>query len=54
MRERPLIAVGVRLAGTDPETRGPADRRLIDMRPGPVLADEVRAHEGLVVEAGAE
>ena len=54
MSERPLIAVGIGLARTDAKTRGAADRRLIDMRPGPVLAEEVRAHERLVVEAGPE
>ncbi len=54
MSESPLIAVGIGLARSDPETRGAADRRLIDTCPRPVLAEQVRTHERLVVEAGAE
>ena len=48
------VAVGIGFARGGPEPGGKADRRLINVPPGPVLADQVWAHEGLVVEAGAD
>ena len=54
MVERALIAVGVGLARRPAEARSAADHRLIDALPGPVLAEQIGPHEGLVVEAGAD
>ena len=46
---RPLVGVGIGLAGGAPEAGSPADQRLVDLLP-----EGRRPHEGLVVEAGAE
>ena len=49
-----LIAVRIGLARGSAEACRAADHGFIDAGPSPVLAEQVRAHEGLVVEAGAE
>jgi hypothetical protein len=41
------VVVGIGIFGRDAEAGGPADRRLVELRPG-----ALRLHEGLVVEAG--
>ena len=52
--EYALIAVWIGLARGDAKTGGPADQGLVNARPGPVFAEQVRAHEGLVIKTSAE
>ena len=48
------VAVRVGLAGRGAEAGGAADDRLVQPPPGPVRAEPVGPHEGLVCEAGAD
>ena len=48
------VAIGVWFVGRCAEAGGEADRRLVDACPGPVLAEPIRTHEGLVVEPCAD
>ena len=54
MIEGARVAIRIGLARGRSQPRGAADHRLIEASPGPVLAEQTRAHEGLVIEAGAE
>src|SRR5208282_2413291 len=47
------VTVRVQLRRRGPEACSEADDWLVEVLPGPVLAEQIRAHEGLVVETCA-